>query len=100
MADLYTIATPETSQRVREFIDSFRSQSWDKVMQFQEFDGDCNAVEVFAISCPQGKHSVMLVRNPAEFYDSDAVLESHVVAGRSWLALSQATIGKEWKMFL
>ena len=95
-----TIASPETTQRVQEFIEAYRSHSWERVTQFQDFDGSCNAVEVFAISCPHGKNSAILVRDPVELYDSDQVLESSVVAERSWLALNNTIIEKEWDVFL
>jgi hypothetical protein len=35
-----------------------------------------------------------------ELYDSDQVLESSVVAERSWLALNDTIIEKEWEAFL
>jgi len=95
-----TIAMTETTQRVQEFIEAYRSHSWEKVTQFQDFDGSCNAAEVFAIRCPHGKNSAILVRNPVELYDSDQVLESSVVAERSWLALNDTIIEKEWEVFL
>jgi hypothetical protein len=95
-----TIATPETTQRVQEFIEAYRSHSWEKVTQFEDFDGSCNAVEVCAIRCPHGKNSAILVLNPVELFESHQVLESSVVAERSWLALNDTVVEKEWAAFM
>lgn len=91
-----TVARRETSDRVRAVIESFNSQAWEDVATYQEFEGAYNAIEVYAVRCPAGKNAAILLRNPAELFDSTSVLSSQVVADDSWARLTNVAGKSDW----
>jgi len=54
-------------------IETAKGHEWSRLSAFQEFDGTKNAIVLFALECPNGNLSMLLVRDPFELLDSKSV---------------------------
>jgi len=63
----------ESTEILVEFIQSARGHSWETLSHFQTFDPMKNALEAFALGCPDTILALLLVRDPFELYDTSSV---------------------------
>ena len=68
-----TVASKERTKEFLEFIETAKGHEWSQLSAFQEFDGTKNALVVFALECPNGNLSMLLVRDPFELLDSKSI---------------------------
>jgi hypothetical protein len=74
-----TILNPENRQRFRELLTAVEAHRWRTVLTFQEWIGNQDDAEVYAIRCPNGGLSVVLIDSPFELYDPHVMLRQESI---------------------
>ena len=60
--------------RLETFLNAIKNRSWDGVLSFHEWDGGSDVMQVYALLCPIGAVSLVLIRNPLEVLDSQKIV--------------------------
>jgi hypothetical protein len=75
---LATEIAREPSGELSRFFQLYLEHEWSDLNRIQRFEGSSNAAEVFALRCTGGV-TMLVVRSPAELYDSDSLLNATVL---------------------
>jgi len=67
-----TVAKEEPTAELLAFIQAARRFDWEELSKHQ-FDPRENALAAYALSCPNGDLSMLLVKDPFELYDSKSL---------------------------
>lgn len=91
------IDNPEYQPRFAKFLSDIHSRAWSTVLQCNEFQGDSDAIELYAIRCPTSLLGLVLVRSPFELYDNDHVVAVESLTEAESSVLAPLTTQKNWK---
>jgi hypothetical protein len=86
-----TVASPERDEELLDFLRLAKAHAWESLSRHQDFDGQKNSAQVFAMQCPSGDLTAIYVRDPFELYESQTL--------EDWGPLSEKD-GQEWAPFL
>lgn len=64
---------PKNQFRLREFLNDIRSRKWSDVLRVNEWQGDSDVVQLYALKCPTSRLVLILVRSPVDLYDDDHI---------------------------
>jgi hypothetical protein len=65
--------------KLQEFFKTYDLNQWDKLSQFQEWDGTLDNVVAWLFRCPDGRHLLAIMYDPYELYDSVSILRQKQV---------------------
>lgn len=92
-----TIATKDNHQRMIQLFEALKGHRWIEAIRFQDFDGRYNAAEAFALRCPSGAMTVLIVCDPEELLESNRLLECEVLDMPDAQGLSEAIESCKWQ---
>ena len=69
-----TIISEDDKERLTEFFSALKEHRWQDALRFQEFDSLRDAAEAFAVRCSNDQIACVVLRSPAELYDSGRVV--------------------------
>jgi hypothetical protein len=84
----------EDSQELSYFFQLYKDHSWAELNQIQNFDGRFNAALIYVVRCDRGI-TVLAVRSPEEFWDSDSLLDAVVLDDRDAAAINSLPLSFE-----
>ena len=91
------VENPRDLCRLHQFMSDIKSRSWSEVLRFNEWQGDSDVIQLFAIRCPSSLLALTLVRSPFELYDDDHVIWIETLTGDESSALEAVARGRNWK---
>lgn len=93
------IATQENDGTLRGLIQLAKGFDWEKLAQFQEFDGTKNALEIFALASPNRDLTLLFVQDPFELFDGDSLEDCVSVPNDSAAKCHAALLRTKWNSF-
>jgi hypothetical protein len=71
---LATMVAENNPQEIEELLKLFQDHNWDKLAQLNEFDGNKNAIEVFALLCKKGTGFALAIRDSVDIHEASWLL--------------------------
>jgi hypothetical protein len=83
--------------RLDKFLNDIKSRTWSEVLRFNEWQGDSDVIQLYAISCPTSLLALILIHSPFELYDDDHLVRIESLTTEESSTLKAATERRNWK---
>ena len=83
--------------RLDKFVTDIKTRKWSQVLRYNEWRGDSDVVQLYAIKCPASLLGLVLIRSPFELYDDDHIVWTETLTAAESSTLQALTERKNWK---
>jgi hypothetical protein len=94
------VDNPKDRPRTDKFLNDIKSRSWSQVLPINEWQGDADVFELYAIRCPSSRLALVVVRSPFDLYDDDHIVAIESLRADESSTLAALTDRRNWKPLL